>query len=129
MATLRENIFTACTGNAPLTALIGTRCYPIRLPEGVTLPALTYTQVSEDDNAARSHGDQAERAVARMSFDVWAETADDAAETADALVALWTGYTNGPDIGWAQIVLRQDRWETSLNRVRTIVDVQIEYAR
>ena len=30
------------------SALIGTRCYPQRLPEGVTLPAMTYQRISTD---------------------------------------------------------------------------------
>ena len=129
MATLRESIFTRCTTEATLAALINTRCYPVLLPDGVDLPALSYRQISEDDSEYRTHGEATDRMVTRVSFDVWAETSDDAAELADALVAAWSGYQNMPDVGYGQIASRMDDFETGLNRFRTIVDVFIEHAR
>lgn len=126
---LRHAIFDRCTTAPILDGLIGTRCYPSRLPDGVTLPALTYDQISDDDFDYRAHGEAAKRAVARITFNCWGSSADEAAEVADALIAAWTGYRSPPDIGWAQIALRQDSFEESLGRNRTIVDVQVEYAR
>lgn len=129
MPTLRENVFSRCTTYASLVGLIGNRCYPGRLPEEVDLPALTYSQVSEDDNSYRSHGESTPRSVARITFDCWAETSDDAAEVADALVSAWDGHTSNPDIGWSRVMLRLDNYEAALNRFRTVVDVLIDYAR
>lgn len=129
MATLRENIFIRCTTYVPLAALIDNRCYPVRLPADVELPAISYAQISDVDDDWRSHGESTPRSVARVSFDCWGESSNATAEVADGLVEAWSGYSLAEDIGWAQIAMRQDNYETSLNRYRTIVDILIEYRR
>ena len=129
MASLRRNIYLNCTTNPAVSALIGDRIYFGRLPEGVVLPAVSFSQVTDTDAAYRAHGEAAERAVGQISFNCWAETADGAADLADALVAAWSGYKSPPDIGWAQIMVRIDNFESGLDRFRTIVDVQIDYLR
>lgn len=129
MATLRANIYNRCTTYSPLATLIGNRCYPIRLPDSVTLPAITYRQLSDDDYDYRAHGEGTDRTVGRVSFDCWGSSADESAEVADALIMAWTGYVLASDIGWSQIMLRLDEFEESLGRYRSVVDVQIEHAR
>ena len=55
--TLEEGLYSRLTGYAGLSALIGTRLYPEVLPEGVTLPAVTYQIVSLADTADAAGGD------------------------------------------------------------------------
>ena len=129
MASLRRNVFLACTNDPTLGGLIADRCYPTRLPAGVSLPAISYRQISDDDTEWRAHGEATTRSIARVSFDCWADSSDETAEVADALIALWSGYQAPPDIGWGQIALRLDDFEESLGRHRTVVDVRIDYAR
>lgn len=46
-----KSIFTALTTNAAVSAIIGNRCYPLVLPQNVTLPAIRYQVVSLVDEA------------------------------------------------------------------------------
>lgn len=126
---LHREVYNRCTTYPPLAALISDRCYPIRLPQAATIPAVTFSQISEDDYDYRAHGEATPRAVGRVTFDCWGETADDSIAVADALVNAWSGYQALPGIGWGQIVLRQDNYEEGMGRYRTIVDVHIEYEK
>ena len=129
--TLRSEIFDAVTGDVTVGALIGVRCYPDRLPENVTLPAVSYiAHVSQNDADYRTHDTgTVPRTVARTQFNCYAATGDDADELASAVEDLWSGHKDGCTIGWAQIANRVDRYEPALNRHRVIVDVMVEYAR
>jgi hypothetical protein len=44
--TIESELFSRLTGFAGLAALIGDRVYPVKLPQNVTLPAITYLKVS-----------------------------------------------------------------------------------
>ena len=132
MSTLREILYDAITGDATVAALIGTRCYPDRLPENATFPAVVYVaRVSSDDSDYRSHdaGTAIARAVSRAQLSAYAETGDEADELATALELLWSSYQDGCTVGYAQVVGWVDTVETAVNRFRDIVDVEIEHAR
>jgi hypothetical protein len=43
--TLVDDLVSYLDGNTALSALISKRIYPVQLPDGVTLPAMTYQQV------------------------------------------------------------------------------------
>ena len=128
---LRSTIYDAVTGDTTIAALIGTRCYPNRLPEDASFPAVVYGQVSEDDSRYRDHtaSEAVGRAVARVQFSAYAATGDGAAALADALVALWSGYQDGCTVGMAQVANRLETVEPAINRHRHIVDVLIDYGR
>ena len=46
MPTLEENLITELEAAAPVTALVGTRIFPVILPQNTTLPAITYQVVT-----------------------------------------------------------------------------------
>lgn len=129
--TLRTTIFDRCTTFAGLSALIGVRCYPTQLPENVTLPALVYSVVSENDSPYRTHDNAAgdnpvSRAVNRVSFSVYASTDDGAAEVVAQMRGAWSGYQDECVVGYAFIANTIQAYEQSLRRWRHIVDVMIE---
>lgn len=39
-------VYALLTGAGAVTAIVGTRIYPVVLPEGISLPAIVYTQIS-----------------------------------------------------------------------------------
>lgn len=131
MSSLRELVFDRCTGHAGTAALVGTRCYPDRLPENVTLPAVSFVaRISEADELYRTHDlGKVPRAVARVQLNAYAETGDGADALATQLVDAWSGYQDGCDIGGAQIAGRVDTYEQALNYHRAIVDVLVDYMR
>lgn len=69
--TIETELYTRLTTHAGLSALIGTRAYPLHLPQKPTLPAVTYARVS----ATRVSAMGADTGLVRPRFqiDVWAE--------------------------------------------------------
>jgi len=128
--TLRTEIYDRCTTHAGTAALIGTRCYPERLPENVVYPAVRFlAPVSRDDSTYRTHDTgKVPRAVSRVQIDCFASTGTGAAALADQIVNAWSGYRDACTIGYAQIANRIATREDAVNRYRTIVDVMVEHA-
>ena len=72
MTTKNEAIYSRLSGYAGLTALVGTRVYPVVLPEAVTFPCVRHLQVSLVPTVAHD-GDQSVDVV-REQFDIYAAT-------------------------------------------------------
>lgn len=76
MATIEQALYTGLTGYSDLATLIGTRLYPVVLPENDALPAVAYQRIStvstEDRDSSVSSDDLN---LARFQFDVVAESA------------------------------------------------------
>lgn len=128
--TFREDVYSRCTTHAGIAALIDTRCYPDRLPENITYPAISYiAPVSQDDSDYRTHDTgPVPRTVSRVQFNCFAETGDGAAALADQVMAAWSGYTDGCTFGYAFIANRISTRDDPINAYRTIVDVTVEHA-
>lgn len=130
--TLREAVFDRCTGHAGTAALIGIRCYPDRLPENVTYPALTYVApVSVSNLEYRTHDNAnspTTREVSRVQFNSYDTTGDGAAALADQIRAAWDGYQDGCDIGYAFQANRIMTREDALNAYRVILDIMVEHS-
>lgn len=127
--TLRETVFDRTTGFAGVTALIAQRCYPERLPENVTYPAISYIPpVSQVDTDYRTHETGVvPRAVSRVQFNCFAVTGDGADALANQVVQAWSGHRDGCDIGYAFIENRISTRDDSTEAYRHIVDVTIEH--
>lgn len=126
--TLRTTVYDRCVGHAGIAALISTRCYPDRLPEDVTYPALTYFRVSADNSLYRDHDGATTREVSRVQFNCFAETGDGAAALADQVRLAWDGYSNACVVGYAWQVNRLMTREDAINAYRVIMDVMVEHA-
>ena len=126
--TLRDTVYARCTSHAGTAALIGTRCYPDRLPEDVTYPALVFFRVSANDVLTRDFdGGPTARETSRVQFDCYDETGDGAAALADQIRLAWDGYSDACVIGYAWQVNRIMTRADAINRYRAIVDVMIEH--
>lgn len=126
--TLRITVFTRCTNHAGMEALIGTRCYPDRIPEAPTFPLVVYHRVSTDDTPYRDHDAPTDREVTRVQLDCYASTSDGAAALAAQARAAWDGYRSGTAVGYAFQANRIATREAALNAYRQIVDVMVEHA-
>lgn len=129
MPTLREIIFSRCTTHAGTAALIGTRCYPDRLPEDVTLPAIRYILVSATNQQYRDQDGATQREASRVQFDCYAtiDLPDGAAALADQIRDAWDGYSDSCTVGYAFQANRLSSRADALNAWREIVDVIIEH--
>lgn len=127
--TLRTTVYTRCTGHAGTAALIDGRCYPDRLPENVTYPALVYFRVSADNSPFRSHDSgPTDFETSRVQFDCYDETGDGAAALADQIRLAWDGYSDACTVSVAYQANRLMTREDAINAYRAIVDVMIEHS-
>jgi len=126
---LRAILFDRMSGFAGITALVGTRLYPLRLKEDTTYPALVY-RVITDPSVARSHHGKPDRKEGRAQIDCYAETGDAAATLGDQVEAAWDGYSspgNDCTVGYAFVANRSDRYDTSLRVFRDVIDITVEH--
>lgn len=86
---IADGIFTLLSTAAPISALVGTRIYPVNLPEKPILPAIVYyTAGGTSEPTFETSGLQ----KLRYQFDCYGELFGDADRTRDALVAFLNGY-------------------------------------
>ena len=82
-----------------LTAIVGTRVYPLTMPQNTTYPALTYQRVSE--RTIQSHQGTSNFAYTRYRFMCWAKTFPAARQLASALKGAIIGYRGAMGARWA----------------------------
>lgn len=131
---IQTGIFSLITGFPGVAALIGTRCYPVTLPENPTLPALRYQFAGgSSEPTFETSGMQ----KARIQFDAFAETADAAIALRDALIGTQgspalNGYRgflgDGTYLQEAQLVgPGTDYFETDPRQYRCMMEFYLEY--
>jgi hypothetical protein len=81
--TISSDIYSLLTNDAGVSALTSTRVYPMNIPQNATLPAITYTQVSENPQV-NLEGENALRAT-RYQFDCFSTTYTGAHALGEAL--------------------------------------------
>ena len=132
MTELGVTVYNRCVGHAGTAALIGTRCYPDRLPESVVYPAITYVApVSRNDAIYRTHDNvnsPTTRTEDRVQLNCFAETRDGAAALATQVIQAWSGYKDGCDVGYCFVVNQIASREDAIEAYRYIVDVMIEHS-
>ena len=69
MAAIEAAIYSHLTAQAGLTALIGTRLYPLKAPDSATDPYVVYTKVSAVREV--SHSGTSNLTQARIRFGCW----------------------------------------------------------
>jgi hypothetical protein len=107
--TIEAGLVTKLTTTAGLTALISTRVYLERIPQGGTLPCLTYQRISTPRVLTHDTSGSAGTAYPRFQFDAWAATYLSAKAITDALRAALNGFkgtiTSGADTVVVQAAL------------------------
>lgn len=87
---MQEAIVQILEGTPPLTALVSSRIYPLRLPHGVDLPALTYRLVSAPRD--QTQDGPSGLTMARVQVSAWATDYDQAKAIATAVRQGVQGY-------------------------------------
>lgn len=93
---IEEALFTRLSGFGGLTALVGTRVFPLKLPPGTALPAVSFQLV--DAQRDRLGGQDGSDRETRFQFDSWAGTYESAKAVAAQVVAAldrWSGTVAG----------------------------------
>ena len=82
MSAIGPKVYTTLTGAAPVTAVAGTRIYPIQRPQDSTLPAISFLRIG----GARGYAMDGDTGLENISIqiDCWA----DSLSASDALMNL-----------------------------------------
>jgi hypothetical protein len=78
--TLEEGLFAQLTMDPDVSAIVGDRVYPLIMPQGSPLPAVTYQRIS----SARFYAHDGPSGLARpmIQLSCWAESYDEAKQVA-----------------------------------------------
>jgi len=92
MATLDATIYTRLAAVSGVTDIVSTRIYYGWIPQGATLPCVSYTRISTMPvNGATGHTTESNT---RLQVDCWATTQSGARTLADAVKAALGGWNN-----------------------------------
>jgi len=118
-------IWSAILASAPVTALVGTRVYPMMLPQGPTFPAVVYQRISTvPDMLVDGPG----FAPIRMQLSMWATTFDGARTLADAVVTALHGY-HGGELRLSRLINLLDDYEPDTKLFRVIADFRVHHTQ
>lgn len=92
MAQLEKRIYAVLTGYTGVSALVGTRVYPLVLPQKCTFPAISYLRVSGGQQMNLSGYSRLE--APRIQVDAWAESYGQAKDLAAAIRAALLSATD-----------------------------------
>ena len=123
--TVESALYAIAAADAGVAALVGTRIYRERLPQGETLPALVYQQVSELPDLA--HSGPAGTSSLRYQFNCYGANPTAAEALKNALVTAFHGYsgTTGSRTMSSRVVAALSLPDRDTEYERRIVDVMI----
>lgn len=119
MAQLEPSIFSALTADATVSGLVGTRVYPLVLPQKAGLPAVSYLRVSGRQEMSLSGLSGLE--APRIQIDCWATTYAGAKALAAAVRAAMLSAT-AFKVG---SVSDRDLYEDDTNVFRVSIDFSV----
>ncbi len=125
MAEIEATLYNYLTGHAGLKSLVGSRIYPMQLPQNVMLPALTYQRIS----GPRVHGVGGRPILARprIQIDSWATSYANAKVLSAEVRAALDGHRAAED-AWGCILDNEiDDYDAETGRYRVIIDVIITH--
>lgn len=133
MASIETAIRSALINDADVTALIGTRAYPMFLAQGYTLPAISYQRIT--GNRPREMADKTGRVNARFQVDCWAETYSGTSDLAGKVIAaldnhrgtLGTGDAAMDNVGTIETISERDDFNQGVEVYRVILEFLIPY--
>lgn len=112
-------IYTRLTTHTGTAALIGTRCYPLLLPQKPTLPAVVYQRISSSGQIGTT-----DRRGVRFQFSCWAATYAGAKALATQARSALEGYAEAT-IRMGRVVNEIDDYNEATELQRVILDAFI----
>lgn len=88
--TIETSIFAGIVADPVLSGIIGTRCFPLRVPNGSLFPAMCYLKI--DGNPEMGHGGPPGFEIARFQFSLVAETYKSAKSLAATFESFFDGF-------------------------------------
>lgn len=119
--TLEEALRAHLIAHSGLSALVGSRVYPVQVPQNVTLPAMSYQRIS---TAPTQHRNQPVHGRVRMQLDGWASNYAAAVELRTQMRAAMETFQRGsaPRVDAALLQDDRDLREPDSDRWRVSMD-------
>jgi hypothetical protein len=126
-------IRSALVNNPNVSALIGARVYPMFLPMGYTLPAISYQRIT--GGRPREMSDKTGRVNAHFQVDCWAESYSGAHDLSGKVITcldnhrgtLGAGTAAMDDVGTIETIAERDDYSTDVEIYRVILEFLIPY--
>lgn len=106
MASIEEALIYKLANDAAVTALVAARVYPIRMPQGVTLPCLTYQRISTP--RLHTHDKAGGTAYPRFQITAWDDNPKDVATLANTVRTCLDGFKGTVSTVVIQAILSDD---------------------
>jgi len=125
---IEDGLFYYLTNNAGVSAIVGTRVYPLVMAQKTTLPAVTYqtTALRPDRSLDGNTG----RMTATIQINAWAETHVAVKSLAEALRTALNDYSGamGSDtIQRSRVLNETDGWDEDTGFYRVSMQITIVY--
>lgn len=136
MPKLEAALYGYLSTDPRLSALVGDRIYPFRLPEPtkaqpISLPAVSWQRISAQRTYTYdSFEDTAAFVKARVQFSCWSNSPLEAIQVGEAVLLALSGYNGdmaGELIGSAEAALEIDDYEAGTKLYRRVIDFLISY--
>lgn len=110
-----------------LRPLVSTRVYPVRFPQDVTHPCVTYQRISEQRYPAM--GSDAEIVDTRFQVDGWATTYDQMRSLSSAIIERLQRWTSATPVVVQDtfIISANDEYDDQAELYRALVDIRLIY--
>lgn len=92
--TLEEKIYSVLSGDAAVSAIVGSRIYPERAPQTPQLPLVTYSRVST--SFVHTMVSDASTRRARVQITCWAPSYAAMRDLSDKVILALRDYSGGP---------------------------------
>lgn len=106
MASIEESLYYKLSHDTNVSALVGTRVYPVRFPQSVTLPCLTYQRISTP--RLHTHDKAGGTAHPRFQITAWDDDPKTVKGVVDAVRVCLDGYVGTVQTVKIQAILSDD---------------------
>lgn len=104
MKDIRPALRAFLLADAGIAAIVSTRVYPIKIPQGVKLASVVYSRIS--GQGIYHHGGDSGLAMPRFQIDAWGLTGDAATTLANLIKDRLSGYRGVMGSGGAAVTVQ-----------------------
>jgi hypothetical protein len=126
---VNNHIYYVLSGTAGLTALVGTRIYPIVAPESPVYPLVTFAEIAHD-KVKTSGGTSGNMNEALYQFSCWADTYASARAVANQVITALEDYSGTYDsttIQFSYYDSENEMFEPTTKKFNIPIDFTIWY--
>lgn len=111
-------LYSQLVGTSGVTALVGTRVYPVTLPQTPVLPAISYQRVSNTEQNGTST-----LRTTRYQVDCWAVSYSAVQGLAAAVKTALEEWTSGSSVKMTEVINEIDDYEPDSGLYRVSIDM------